>query len=273
MRSRRASALRPLRANFGGAWARRPTASAAAPRDPTYGANAEVASAREVEVALLKDLPAAVKREGGVLTLFSNGKAVARLTDADAPWAFAGALRAPGPNGERLFLKVGQILIDEEGRSEWIEHWFDPAGHFIASDKVLGQSPGRIMIAAGYYEGGDLSVDPHLSLMDWASGPKRVDTFKSPCYPVKWISDGEFEAACPYQYMGKTPESDEIVPARVTRVGPGLWRLQQAGLPTRNMPAPPQTAPFDETVAAAVISSDPEYDAILSGGGYLLLGR
>ncbi len=250
-----------------------PAGPAAATRDAINGANEEVTSERAREAALLKDLSAAAVREGSVLTLFSKGKAIARFTDADAPWVFAGTLKMPGPNGERLFFKVRLIDIDEEGRSDWVDLWFDPAGQFISSDVVLGQSPGRSMIAAGYYEGGDLSVGPSLALMDWAGDPKFVYTFKSPCYPIKWISDIELEAACPYQYVGNTPEDDEIVPARVTRMGPRQWRLQQSGLPTRNMPNPPQTAPFDETVAAAEISSDPKYEAFLSEAGYVRLGR
>lgn len=250
-----------------------PADPAAAPRDAINGATEEVTSERAREAALLKDLSGAAKREGSVLTLFSKGKAIARFTDADAPWALAGTLKIPGPNGERLFFKIRLIDFDEEGRSDWIDLWFDPTGQFISSDLVLGQSPSRSMIAAGSYEGGDLSVGPSLSLMDWAGDPKFVYTFKSPCYPIKWTSDIEIEAACPYQYVGNTPEDDEIVPARVTRIGPRQWRLQQSGLPTRNMPNPPQTAPFDETVAATEISSDPKYEAFLSGAGYVRLGR
>ena len=83
----------------------------------------------------------------------------------------------------------------------------------------------------------------------------------------------ELEAACPYDYVGNTPEDDEIIPARVVRTGPREWRLQQEGLPTRNMPSPPQTAPFDETVAAAEITPDPDYEAHLSELGYLQLDR
>lgn len=250
-----------------------PAGPAAAPRDAINGANEEVTSERAREAALLKELSAAAKREGSVLTLFAKGQAIARFTDADAPWVLAGTLKMPGPNGERLFFKVRLIDIDEEGRSDWIDLWFDPAGQFISSDVVLGQNPGRSMIAAGYYEGGDLSVGPSLSLMDWAGDPKFVYPFKSPCYPIKWVSDNELEAACPYQYVGNTPGDDEIIPARVVRTGPREWRLQQAGLPTRNMPNPPQTAPFDETVAATEISSDPKYEAFLSEAGYVRLGR
>lgn len=250
-----------------------PAAPTVASRDPTYGGDIEVASARAIEAQMLKDLPEAAKREGAVLTLFSGGKAVARFTDADSPWAFAGALTLPGSNGERLFFKVGQIYFDDEGRSEWVEHWFDPAGQFIVSDTVVGQSPDRTMVAAGEYEGGDVSVHPRFSLMDWAGDPKLVYRFKSPCYPIKWISDVELEAACPYSYVGPTPQDDEIVPARVMRAGPRAWRLKQAGLPTRNMPTSPQTAPFDETVTAQELARDPEREAFLSEAGYLWLAR
>jgi hypothetical protein len=250
-----------------------PPAPAAAPLAPTDGHSEEVPSEREIEAKWLRDFPEAARREGSVLTLYSKGKAVARFTDADAPWAFAGAIKTPGPNSERLFFRVTQIYTDEEGRTEWVEHWFDPAGQFIPSDDVLGQNPGQTMIAAGYYEGGDVGVEPHLSLMDWSGEPKLVYDFKSPCYPVKWISDEELEAACPYDYVGNTPEDDEIIPARVVRTGPREWRLQQAGLPTRNMPNPPQTAPFDETVAAAEITPYPDYEASLSELGYLRLDR
>jgi len=250
-----------------------PAAQAVATRDPTYGGNIEVASARAIEAQILKDLPKAAKREGGVLTLFSNGRAVARFTDAESPWAFAGALTLPGANGDRLFFKVGQTYIDEEGRSEWVEHWFDPAGQFIVSDTVVGQSPSRTMVAAGEYEGGDVSVDPRISLMDWAGDPKLVYSFKSRCYPIRWVSDVELEAACPYPHVGSTPQDDEIVPARVMRAGPGAWRLQQARLPTRNMPTSPQAAPFDETVTAQELARDPEREAFLSEAGYLWLAR
>lgn len=242
--------------------------------DPTYGGSVDVADAREKEAALLKDFPQAAKREGGVLTLFSDGKAVARFTDAEAPWAFAGAFKAPTENGERVFFKVDQILFDEDGRSEMTENWFDHLGQFILFDKTLGPNPRQTMIAFGDYVGGDTQfVVPYLTLMDWTTDPKLIYKFKSPCHPIKWISDAELEAACPYVYVGMTPEADEVIPARVTRVGPRQWRLQQAGLPTRNMPTPPQTAPFDETVTAAPIAPDPERDAGLSQRGYTWLGR
>jgi formylglycine-generating enzyme required for sulfatase activity len=109
--------------------------------------------------------------------------------------------------------------------------------------------------------------------MDWSGEPELVYEFKSRCYPVKWISDDELEAACPYEYTGNTPQSDEIIPARVVRAGPREWRLQQDGLPTRNMPNPPQTAPYDETVTAAEIAPDPEQEAALSEIGYQQLDR
>ena len=128
------------------------------------------------------------------------------------------------------------------------------------------------MIAAGDFEDGDLGVDPHLSLMDWSGEPELVYEFKSPCYPVKWISDDELEAACPYTYTGNM-QGAEITPARVVRTGPREWRLQQTGLPTRHMPNPPQKAPFDETVTAAQIAPDPEQEAALSEIGYLRLDR
>lgn len=267
-------------------------APAAAPPSPTDGPSEEVASAGEWEAKWLKDFPEVAKREGGVLTLFNGGTPVASFTDASSSWTFTGALKTRGPTGERLFFRVGETYSDEEGRTEWIEHWFDPAGQFIPSHDVLdqypgdypgdqfipsngvfGQNPGRTMIAAGDYEAGDLGVDPHLSLMDWSGEPELVYEFKSRCYPVKWISDDELEAACPYDYTGMTPESDEIIPARVVRAGPREWRLQQDGLPTRNMPNPPQTAPYDETVTAAEIAPDPEQEAALSEIGYLRLDR
>jgi hypothetical protein len=250
-----------------------PPAPAAAPAPPIDGLSEEGASAREIEAKWLKEFPGAARREGGVLTLFTGGTAVARVTDTDSSWVFTGALKTLGPSGERLFFEVTEIYTDEDGRTEWIEHWFDPAGQFIPSNRVLGQNPGRTMIAAGHYEGGDVGIEPHLSLMDWSVDPELVYEFKSPCYPVKWISDEELEAACPYDYVGNTPEDDEIIPARVVRTGPREWRLQQEGLPTRNMPSPPQTAPFDETVAAAEITPDPDYEAHLSELGYLQLDR
>ncbi|WP_291209259.1 hypothetical protein [Hyphomonas sp.] len=265
-----------------------PPATAAAPPSPTDGQSEEIASAREWEAKWLKDFPEAAKREGGVLTLFTGGTPVASFNDASSPWAFTGALKTPGPNGERLFFRVTNVYSDEEGRTEWIDHWFDPSGQFIPSHDVLdqnpghqfipsnsafGQNPGRTMIAAGDYVYADVGVDPHLSLMDWSGEPKLVYEFKSGCYPVKWISDDELEAACPYAYTGLTTGDDEIIPARVVRAGPREWRLQQDGLPTRNMPNPPQTAPFDETVTAAEIAPDPGFEAALSEAGYQRLDR
>jgi hypothetical protein len=250
-----------------------PPAPEAAPLVPADDQSAGFGYTSASEEQRLKDFPEAAKREGGVLTLFTRGTPVASFTDASSPWAFTGVLKTLGPTGERLFFRVTETYTDDDGRTEWIEHWFDPAGQLIPSSRVVGQNPGRTMIAAGYYEGGDVGVDPDLSLMDWSSEPKLVYKFKSPCYPVKWISNDELEAACPYAYTGNTPESDEIIPARVVRAGPREWRLQQVGLPTRNMPNPPQKAPFDETVTAAEIAPDPEYEAALSKTGYLRLDR
>jgi len=271
-----------------------PPAPAAAPPSPTDGQSEQVASAREWEAKWLKDFPEAAKREGGVLTLFTGGTPVASFTDTSSPstlsaiWAFSGALKAPGPTGERLFFRVREFWSDSDGPTGLTDRWFDPAGRFIPTHDVLdqypghdfipsngvfGQNPGRTMIAAGDYESGDLGLGPDLSLMDWSGEPKLVYKFKSRCYPVKWISDDELEAACPYEYTGNTPQSDEIIPARVVRAGPREWRLQQDGLPTRNMPNPPQTAPYDETVTAAQIAPDPEQEAALSEIGYLRLDR
>lgn len=265
-----------------------PPAPEAAPLAPTDGQSEEVVSAREREAKWLKDFPDVAKREGGVLTLFTGGKAVARFTDASSPWVFTGALKTRAPSGERLFFRVTEISTDEDGRTEAFEHWFDPAGQFIPSQDVLdqypggqfipsnsifGQNPGRTMIAAGDYESGDVGVEPHLSLMDWSGEPKLVYDFKSRCYPLKWISDDELEAACPYAYKSNPADGDEIIPARVVRTGPREWRLQQAGLPTRNMPKPPQTAPYDETVAAAEITSRPDDETRLSELGYERLKR
>jgi len=265
-----------------------PPAPAAAPPSPTDGQSEQVASAREWEAKWLKDFPEVAKREGGVLTLFTGGTPVASFTDTSSPWAFSGALKTPGPTGERLFFRVTEFWSDEEGRTGLIDRWFDPAGRFIPTHDVLdqypghdfipsngvfGQNPGRTMIAAGDYESGDLGLGPDLSLMDWSGEPKLVYKFKSRCYPVKWISDDELEAACPYEYTGNTPQSDEIIPARVVRAGPREWRLQQDGLPTRNMPNPPQTAPYDETVTAAEIAPVPSREARLSELGYQQLDR
>ena len=250
-----------------------PPAPAAAPPSPTDGQSEEVASAREEEAKWFKDFPDVAKRQGGVLTLFTGGTPVASFTDASSPWAFTGVLKTLGPTGERLFFKVTEIYTDEEGRTEWIEHWLDPAGQLIPSNSIFGQNPGRTMIAAGDYESGDVGVDPHLSLMDWSGERKLVYDFKSSCYPLQWISDDELEAACPYAYMSNPADGDEIIPARVVRTGPREWRLQQAGLPTRNMPKPPQTAPYDETVAAAEITPRPDYETRLSELGYERLKR
>jgi hypothetical protein len=242
------------------------------PRDPTYGANAELSDARAKEAALLRAIPNEATREGGVLTLYSAGKAVARFVDADTPWSLAETLQTPATDGERSYFKVLQILIDEEGRTEAVEHWFDSAGRFLPTDTVFGQSPRKNMIAAGAYDPSDgASIAPHLSLMEWGAEPPLVYPFKSPCHPIKWMSDVELEAACPYQYLGNRSGADEIVSARVTRVGPRQWRLKQAGLPTRNMPTPPQLAPFDETVTAVEIAPDHDREAVLSENGYARL--
>ncbi len=250
-----------------------PPTPAAAPPSPTDGQSDEVASAGKGEAQWLKDFPEAAKREGGVLTLFTGDTPVASFTDASVSWDFTGVLKTLGPTGERLFFRVTETYTDDNGQIEWIDHWFDPAGQPIRTTRVLGQNPGRTMIAVGYYEGGDVGVEPDLSLMDWSGEPKLVYEFKSRCYPVKWISDDELEAACPYAYTGLTSGYDEIIPARVVRAGPREWRLQQDGLPTRNMPDPPQAAPYDETVTAAEIVPDPNYEAALVEEGYERLDR
>ena len=114
----------------------------------------------------------------------------------------------------------------------------------------------------------------------WTADPKLVFKFKSRCYASKWISDTEIEASCPYE--GDDFRSE--VPARVTRVAPGQWRLQQSGLPTVvGIETRGQTAPFDETVTAAefrpgmeCIWSElycPERNEGLSESGYARLGR
>lgn len=254
-----------------------PAPTSDAPPSPEAGppAPAEVESAgfgytSASEAQWLKDFPEVAKREGVVLTLFTSGKAVARFTDAESTWAFSGVLKTLGPSGERLFFRVTEFYTDpsDESGPGFVDHWFDPAGQFIPSQDVVGQNPGRTMIAAGYYEAGDVGVPPRLFLMDWSGEPKLAYDFKSPCYPVKWISDDELEAACPYAYTGNTPSDDEIIPARVVRTGPLEWRLQQDGLPTRNMPDPPQTAPFDETVTGAEIAPWSDYETRLSELGY-----
>jgi hypothetical protein len=100
---------------------------------------------------------------------------------------------------------------------------------------------------------------------------------------VKWISDTEIEASCPYESTEASDNSRDLVPARLTRVAPRQWRLQQARLPTGvHMPKPPQAAPFDETVTAVELrpandcksfENCPERNAGLSESGYAWLGQ
>ncbi len=157
-----------------------------------------IAQMRETEAKAIAKTPDLVKRDGDVLTFFSKGKPVARLTyrwqpnkdGAPLDYSFRGAVRLKEPGDSKATplavvdpngVEVSEsIIVDSRGRG-----WYfmdsngepSPDGRYVTS-----------IVDFGFRRG-----DPFI--VDW-SDPQKPTQIVALCTESRWLSAIEIVGAC-----------------------------------------------------------------------------
>lgn len=250
-------------------------ASDSASADP--GDPAVINDRRAMEAPLIKAQPDMAKRDGDVLTIQIDRKAVARFTDQRnlycegndtcSVWTFAGTVELGDGRGHKLSYpavsryngeETSVVVVDRNGLIVWLDE-----------NPVISPS-GQYLAAANAEE----STDGTLRVTDWFSpGHQTVVSFDgASCSPVNWTSPANLTAECG-RYEGKTLHK---MPATVT-MDHGHWRLVEIVAPATKRKGkikakPQQTKVIDgKTDALSSPQQRADSDAYDRNSGYLRL--
>lgn len=212
------------------------------------------AAAPPKATAPAKTVVLAAVRKGRVLTLTTNGKPVARLTDtAKFEWLDLGhgvmKLAAgpkpvfmltpsyPNPEDEDEAGEQPTYLFDETGRLFWVA-----VGQFNPAMNVLLYNQHETFSVGDY--------EASFSLEDFTRPTHLKFEFQSNCYVEEWVSDTELKALCPRTTAkGDVVETDAVV----RQVSPTQWRLTEKALPKAKLQVGHRNPPtlFNELVTGA----------------------
>ena len=171
-----------------------------------------MAETRKSEAPYLKGYEAQIRREGNILTLYSDHAPVARFTDDYSyQWVLAGHFKT---KDKQTYFIIRKIKLETDSTSYNLVIDSDGKPIVWLLDNVL-ISDGPIL-ASGL--GGSLDLGGP-QIVDWSQEPKLKFEFNSPCDPVKWLNAKTIEAKCTEEESSITSE------ALITQESPRQWRL------------------------------------------------